>query len=511
MSEKPGNLRVAMITFESYLVKKVGGLAEVPPRLAKALKDLGVRVEVYTPSHGVVNACSSPVYSVGEYCISLLEGVEPKHYVVGGGVLDNPVVYPPGQLVEKSMAFARALSGYFSRILEGEERAVVFHGHDWHSYPALLALNTVSTRLGRRDVFVYHVHLLSRTRLALDDFCNGIGVCNSTLVRGVDGTREFGYYFERSRGFVERLAALTVNTVVTVSKGYVKSVERVMGPASWGRVEVVHNATPLTWTGVKEVLKNTAGVENPEDPSSRLAFRKWLLTEGLRTVELAWGSKTVEESVKRVLDQYDVDYREPFKSDGPLVFAIGRLSRQKGFDVLVKAMDRLLLYSPRLKVVATVVPLEWDLNLLRELVEAFLVYHESLRVLPGMLSRESTVKFYYAANATVIPSRSEPFGLVALESMASGTPVSASNVEGLIDIVLDIREHGWSGTGVLFERDNPVDLAEKTAYLVEVVESGYKEGPGVYVRESCTRRAEEFTWSKSAVKALEAYTRSLKP
>ncbi|MEM4889348.1 MAG: glycosyltransferase, partial [Thermosphaera sp.] len=105
-------------------------------------------------------------------------------------------------------------------------------------------------------------------------------------------------------------------------------------------------------------------------------------------------------------------------------------------------------------------------------------------------------------------SRSEPFGLVALESMASGTPVAASRVEGLLDVVLDVRSHGPRGTGVLFEPLNPVDLAHAVLILVELVERAYKgDVIGLQVRESCVKRSEEFNWRISALKAIEVYTK----
>ena len=50
---------------------------------------------------------------------------------------------------------------------------------------------------------------------------------------------------------------------------------------------------------------------------------------------------------------------------------------------------------------------------------------------PGCLSREILPTYYAAADICVVPSHYEPFGLVAIESMACGTPVVASDVGGL--------------------------------------------------------------------------------
>jgi glycosyltransferase involved in cell wall biosynthesis len=50
---------------------------------------------------------------------------------------------------------------------------------------------------------------------------------------------------------------------------------------------------------------------------------------------------------------------------------------------------------------------------------------------PGRLGDDDLHLYYAAANVCVVPSHYEPFGLVAIEAMASGTPVVASDVGGL--------------------------------------------------------------------------------
>lgn len=59
----------------------------------------------------------------------------------------------------------------------------------------------------------------------------------------------------------------------------------------------------------------------------------------------------------------------------------------------------------------------------------------------------------------VVPSRSEPFGRVAIEAMAAGVPVIASDVDGLKEIVVD----GYNG--YLVPKNNPEAIAEKLVYL----------------------------------------------
>ena len=67
----------------------------------------------------------------------------------------------------------------------------------------------------------------------------------------------------------------------------------------------------------------------------------------------------------------------------------------------------------------------------------------------GVLPRDELAKIYAAADVFVFPNRSETFGLVMLEAMATGTPVAAFPVDGPLE-VLGISGSGWQG-GVLDE------------------------------------------------------------
>jgi len=96
--------------------------------------------------------------------------------------------------------------------------------------------------------------------------------------------------------------------------------------------------------------------------------------------------------------------------------------------------------------------------------------------------------YYRAADACLVPSRSESFGLVALEAAACGTPVVASAVGGLTTLV----DHGR--TGFLVDDPSPAIYAE---YVRRIVEE-----PLLAERLSTASvlRAREYTWRKAAAK-----------
>lgn len=499
-------MKSIMITFESIYTKKIGGLSEVPPRLGEALLSLGIDVELFTPSHASVDACSSPVFTYSldgvEYCISKLD-VKPVHYVVGGGVLDNPVVYPAQGLHEKVFIFGRVLYEYFSRIKPSG--LIVFHGHDWHSIPALVGISKLMVETGLRAGTILHFHLGTRNIVDRELFHRYLGLSDDTLIKGARGILRLGEYYERSHGIIERLGALLVDKVVTVSKGYVKRLLRVIGVENSERLGYVFNATPFTWDEASRILTVIHGVTNPGDIRERLAMRREFLTSRLSKLVLRQTDQEVEVLVNKALEKYGLIYNRPFKSDGPTIFMVGRLSKQKGFDYIARVLDVLTLEEPRLRILVAGIPSQFDDQAVKSWLELAISYEENLRFLPGVLGREDLILLYYVSNLTLVPSRVEPFGLVALESLATGTPVAASKVDGLADIVIDIRHDDERGNGVLFPQGDLKELTSSVLFLLRFIEASYREQVKCRIRENAIERASEFSWNRSAIETHRLY------
>ncbi|MEV7598883.1 glycosyltransferase [Kitasatospora sp. NPDC089797] len=163
-------------------------------------------------------------------------------------------------------------------------------------------------------------------------------------------------------------------------------------------------------------------------------------------------------------------------AEAPVVLFVGRLEPRKGWEDLVRAfaLVRRALPEAVLVVVGGEAPQRRDgPGPLAALVERYgLAGSVELR---GPVPHAATARYYSAADVTAVPSHYEPFGLVAVESMACGTPVVATRVGGLRWSVADPR------VGVLVPPRDPAALA--TA-LVEVLTSGAAER-----RQACRERA----------------------
>ena len=98
-----------------------------------------------------------------------------------------------------------------------------------------------------------------------------------------------------------------------------------------------------------------------------------------------------------------------------------------------------------------------------------------------------------AAEAVVVPSQYESFGMVALEAMACGTPVVASQVGGLAYLVQD------GITGYTVPVDEPDELARKLTSILE--------DPALHQRlgTQAIKVAQDYAWEKIAQKLLVVY------
>jgi D-inositol-3-phosphate glycosyltransferase len=98
------------------------------------------------------------------------------------------------------------------------------------------------------------------------------------------------------------------------------------------------------------------------------------------------------------------------------------------------------------------------------------------------------VDYYRAADVVVVPSRSESFGLVALEAAACGTPVVAAAVGGLTAIVDD------GVTGFLVEGRDPLDWATPLSLLLDDPELAETMGARAAARSG------RWSWSMTAAR-----------
>lgn len=187
--------------------------------------------------------------------------------------------------------------------------------------------------------------------------------------------------------------------------------------------------------------------------------------------------------------------------DHNLLF-VGRIEPLKGIDTLIEAIaiihqrGIMELFPICLSVIGG------DPDLSPETASAEMTRLKAMReryglqdmvALLGRRSQDTLPYYYSAAEAVVVPSHYESFGMVALEAMACGTPVVASEVGGLAFLVQD----GVTGYTVPF--NDPVALADRLMALISDATLRQRMGKQAAVF------AREYSWEKIAARIVELY------
>jgi D-inositol-3-phosphate glycosyltransferase len=188
------------------------------------------------------------------------------------------------------------------------------------------------------------------------------------------------------------------------------------------------------------------------------------------------------------------------KQDHTVLF-VGRIDPIKGIDVWFKAMALVVNENPSLRdrvciclvggdVDDDVIP-DSEMARLQSLKDELGI--ADMVTFLGRRSQESLPFFYASADVVVMPSLYESFGMVALEAMACGTPVVASDVGGLSFLVRD------GETGYLVPENDPETLAACLGKLMR--DPDLRRRLGARGKEV----AREYAWTRIADRIEELY------
>jgi len=254
------------------------------------------------------------------------------------------------------------------------------------------------------------------------------------------------------------------------------------------RPEAIHIATegPLGWIVRRHCLRNgipftTAyHTQFPEYVRARIPFPLWASygvvrtfhrpaaaclvgTPYIRSVLQARGLENVEVWTKGVdTALFAPSRRGPLPYPGPIFLCVGRVAVEKNIEAFL-ALD-----LPGTKLVVG------DGPSLKAMRAAYPAVH-----FLGAKQGEELARLFASADVFVFPSRTDTFGLVLLEALASGTPVAAYPVTGPIDVI------GKAPVGVLHE-----DLRTAALKALDIP------------RQASRAYAEQFSWARSTEQFL---------
>lgn len=255
----------------------------------------------------------------------------------------------------------------------------------------------------------------------------------------------------------------------------------------------------------------------------RYRFHKWVLTKTLKNTDfvtacsnyLLQKAQTLYPAIEgksiaiyNGVDLSGFEQEMPYKHVRHYIIAAGRFVHKKGFDILLKAYRSILDAGHDIDLIlAGDGPERENLIILAAKLDLPFKFrkdnwsyehaghNQSYRdAQPHLLfwsvaSRSEMSSLMKGAELVVIPSRLEPFGIIALEAFAAGKTVVASRTGGLVEIV----KHGENG--FLVERENPKQLAQ---YIVKLLRSKQDR---LSMESNAKETASCFSWDKAA----EAY------
>lgn len=182
-----------------------------------------------------------------------------------------------------------------------------------------------------------------------------------------------------------------------------------------------------------------------------------------------------------------------------VVLYVGRFDKRKGIETLVRAIKHSIfvgLADIKLIIVGGSRPGKSD-GIERERIEK-IVDELGLReyvTFPGRIDHDGLPYYYAASNVCVVPSHYEPFGLVTIEAMASGTPVVGSDVGGLQFTVVPEK------TGLLCPPQDEVEFSKAIDRILSHPEWQKELG------DASRKRVEtRFSWDGVAQQLSELYT-----
>jgi starch synthase len=475
-------MRVAFIAAECEPWAKTGGLADVVDALARALGEIGASdvdgpVDVFIPNYRGVpvpaDAVARPLSipdprSPGR---SLeLRTLEAETHGYRLHLIDHPPAFdregmygtPSADHPDNAWRFGLLCRAALER-LQGDERPPdVIHIHDWHAVPALLQRDAGILELSA-TAFVLTIHNLAYHGWTPAAEVPQLGVGRDALPAGADG-------LDLLRTGIER-----ADLVNTVSPGF-----------------AAEALTPAFGMGLEDVLRARGnrflGILNGLDTEL------WDPAQDQALVETYSRSDRSGKSSCRAALLAELGL-ETGKGD-PLLAMIGRVDRQKGFDLLAAAAPELIRRGVRLAVLGSGSP--EVVAPLRKLADT----PEGRRgiALVDRFDRDLARRMYAGADGFLMPSRFEPCGTGQMIALRYGTAPIVRATGGLRDTVVDVTADPTAGTGFTFEGESPAALVDACDRFVAL----FREGGANWEALIDRGMAVDFDWGSSSAPAYVA-------
>ncbi|TFF92913.1 MAG: glycosyltransferase [Promethearchaeota archaeon] len=519
-----------IFTFEYAGIAKVGGLGEVPANQAKSLADQ-YDFTVFMPSHGQLETLKQKhhIEKIAFNCVGQLDpaplginDIEGSYMIsfytfqlhgvniilLSGDneftkkYLDDKTVYNPETFRAKVCLFSLGLRCYLEYLIDKEREKIpdIIHMHDYHVVIPYISIKQELAKNGLDVASVITIHLLTWPRFQFDFYkacgINGtpISILTDQGVRRLSFSEIFALCEEKPKidkeykpPTVEKIGAVISDLILTVSESYLKTdiipnlgqeliefkADFVWDGSDWDYPQIKERILTNLGTEIRQVLELS---ENNEITHDHL--KKYLLTYKIGNLDQS--PLINSEKVLEIINEISNGNRfikngniSAFSESGPLALATGRMSRQKGFETIFEALPEIIEKVPNAKILMLILPTEYSTDQIKEYAQFVKKYPKNLRIIFGVATDIFHLA-HIAADVYCALSRWEPFGIIALEAMASKLPIISTRVGGLQESVLDVREVPEYGTGILIEKDNAKQFADSLITILKLADVSKK-------------------------------------
>jgi glycosyltransferase involved in cell wall biosynthesis len=263
------------------------------------------------------------------------------------------------------------------------------------------------------------------------------------------------------------------------------------------KVKISNTHTPISAWRVNRIKKLVDIVANTllvnllsdrEIALTQAASRKKQM-EGISPRKISVIPNALDTSYLTLSEQDRVSYREQFRGkyaipvNGVVFGCVGRLTREKGHEILIKAFEKLVRTESRsgnnfYLLLAGGGPLEEELRKLSADLSI-----ENKVIFTGTFDDRDKIIIYSAMDVFVFPSYAEGFGIVLVEAMYLGLPIIASDIDVLHEVGGDVIRY--------FKTGSHTDLANEMGRIYKDI----KSNSGLRLQEEVSRAKAEFTMS----------------
>ena len=482
MAETSKKMQIVFASAECAPFVKTGGLGDVAGSLPSALVRAGAEVIVMVPKYATIkDECKAQMEHFADFYVSLgwrneycgLEKLE--HDGVTYMFVDNERYfardYPYGFFDdgERFAFFSKAITESLQHLPEGFE-CDILHCNDWQTALAPVFLREFYQGLPLYDRVktVFSIHNVAFQ-----------GQFSDTVMEDILGVAHIPAAATQLRcdacSINYMLGALHyADAITTVSPTYANEIQ-----------------TPEFGEGLDGVLRE----------------RSYALQGILNGIDVAAFNPATD---KRIAANYTVDDRSgkavckaklqeelglEVRDDRPLMVMVTRLTRQKGMDLVMYALDRILSGGVQVAVLGT-----GDRD-----------YEDGLRYFqdkyPGTMAARIefdpalSQRMYAAADMFLMPSKFEPCGLSQIIAMRYGTLPIVRETGGLKDTVVPYNEFTGEGTGFSFANFNGDEMGDAVFRAARLFWDN-REAWNQLVTQAMSQ---DFSWTRSADKYLDLY------